>query len=90
MVREGGRGVTAGPATFGKAITEGPECRQEIAQLVAEGRKPSELYEVGKGELTGIGHIRGAACRSDRNQDRCTPLALPINPLLRSRHPDDR
>jgi hypothetical protein len=58
--------------------------------LVAEGRKPSELYEAGKGKLTGIGHIRGAACRSDRNQDRWTPLALPINPLVRSQRPDDR
>lgn len=45
MVGQGVRGVTANPATFGKAIMQGPEYCEEIAQLGSEGRKPSEVYE---------------------------------------------
>lgn len=45
MVGQGVRGVTANPATFGKAITEGVEYSEEIAQLSSEGRNPCEVYE---------------------------------------------
>ena len=45
MVGQGVRGATANPATFGKAITQGPEYCEEIAQLGSKGRKRSEVYE---------------------------------------------
>lgn len=45
LVDNGVRGVTANPATFAKAITEGSEYGPEIAALKAQGLQPPMMYE---------------------------------------------
>ena len=45
MIDEGIRGITSNPSIFQKAIAEGGDYDEQIADLVAEGKDDAEIYE---------------------------------------------
>jgi hypothetical protein len=72
----------------GRNLSDQPE-EFEAAEGIAFSALRRPIGFTKQGRTHGIGHIHMTPPAA-RTETKVVPLALPFNPLLRSRHPDDR